>query len=33
VVYDRADYLKLPFARRAMSLAGGGWGGCCLGEW
>jgi imidazolonepropionase-like amidohydrolase len=34
VVYDRAEYLKLPFARRAMSVAGGGgWGGCCLGEW
>jgi imidazolonepropionase-like amidohydrolase len=33
VIYDRAEYLKLPFARRAMSLTGGGWGGCCLGEW
>ena len=32
VVYDRAAYLKLPFARRALPLTGGGWGeGCCLG--
>lgn len=33
VVYDRGEYLKLPFTRRALSLTGGGWGGCCLGEW
>lgn len=33
VVYDRAEYLKLPFARRALPLVGGGGGGCCLGEW
>ena len=32
VVYDRSEYLKLPFARRAMPLMGGGVG-CCLGEW
>lgn len=32
VVYDRADYLKLPFERRALPLlAGGGGTGCCLG--
>jgi imidazolonepropionase-like amidohydrolase len=31
VVWDRADYLKLPFARRALPLAEGGGGGCCLG--
>jgi hypothetical protein len=33
VVYDRADYLKLPFARRALPLSGGGGVGCCLGQW
>jgi imidazolonepropionase-like amidohydrolase len=33
VVYDRADYLKLPFARRALPLTGGGGVGCCLGQW
>jgi len=33
VVYDRADYLKLPYARRALPLAGGGGVGCCLGIW
>jgi imidazolonepropionase-like amidohydrolase len=33
VVYDRSDYLKLPFARRALPLTGGGGVGCCLGEW
>jgi imidazolonepropionase-like amidohydrolase len=33
VVYDRAEYLKLPFERRALPLVGGGGGGCCLGEW
>lgn len=32
VVYDRADYLKLPFERRILPLVGGGpGGGCCLG--
>jgi imidazolonepropionase-like amidohydrolase len=34
VVYDRAEYLKLPFERRALPLsAGGGDYGCCLGAW
>jgi imidazolonepropionase-like amidohydrolase len=33
VVWDRAEYLKLPFARRALPLAGGGDFGCCLGIW
>jgi imidazolonepropionase-like amidohydrolase len=33
VVHDRAEYLKLPFARRAMPLTGGGGVGCCLGMW
>ena len=32
VVYDRAEYLKLPFERRALPLAGSG-AGCCLGSW
>jgi imidazolonepropionase-like amidohydrolase len=32
VVYDRGEYLKLPFARRALPLTGGGVG-CCLGSW
>jgi imidazolonepropionase-like amidohydrolase len=32
VVYDREEYLKLPYARRALPLIGGG-GGCCLGQW
>jgi imidazolonepropionase-like amidohydrolase len=32
VVYDRAEYLKLPFERRALPLVGGG-AGCCLGAW
>jgi imidazolonepropionase-like amidohydrolase len=32
VVYDRNDYLKLPYARRALPLTGGGVG-CCLGIW
>ena len=32
VVYDRAEYLKLPFERRVLPLLGGGGGvGCCLG--
>jgi imidazolonepropionase-like amidohydrolase len=33
VVYDRAEYLKLPFARRALPLSTGGGVGCCLGIW
>src|SRR5262249_33683222 len=32
VIFDRSEYLKLPFARRALPL-GGGDVGCCLGEW
>ena len=32
VVFDRSEYLKLPFERRALPLVNGG-GGCCLGEW
>jgi imidazolonepropionase-like amidohydrolase len=32
VVYDRAEYLKLPFERRALPIVGGGVG-CCLGAW
>src|SRR5262249_23420990 len=32
VVYDRGEYLKLPFARRALPLLNGG-AGCCLGVW
>ncbi len=32
VVYDRAEYLKLPFERRALPLVGGG-AGCCMGIW
>jgi imidazolonepropionase-like amidohydrolase len=32
LVYDRADYLKLPFARRALPLIGSDTG-CCLGLW
>ena len=32
IVYDRADYLKLPFERRALPLVGGGVG-CCMGVW
>src|SRR5207302_3349454 len=31
VVFDRGEYLKLPFARRALPLTEGGAGGCCLG--
>jgi imidazolonepropionase-like amidohydrolase len=31
VAYDRADYLKLPLARRALLVSGGGGVGCCLG--
>jgi imidazolonepropionase-like amidohydrolase len=33
VVYDRGEYLKLPFARRAIPLTGGSGVGCCLGMW
>ena len=33
VVFDRAEYLKLPFARRALPLTGNGGVGCCLGSW
>jgi imidazolonepropionase-like amidohydrolase len=34
VVHDRAEYLKLPFERRALPLSGsGGDYGCCLGTW
>jgi imidazolonepropionase-like amidohydrolase len=33
VVYDRAEYLAVPFARRALPLAGGEGVGCCLGAW
>jgi imidazolonepropionase-like amidohydrolase len=32
-VYDRAEYLQMPFARRALPLTGGGGVGCCLGVW
>jgi imidazolonepropionase-like amidohydrolase len=32
IVYSRADYLKLPFDRRALPLVGGGVG-CCMGAW
>lgn len=31
VVYDRAEYLELPLARRGLSLSGAGGPGCCLG--
>lgn len=31
IVYDRADYLKLPFARRALPMSDAGGVGCCLG--
>jgi imidazolonepropionase-like amidohydrolase len=33
VVYDRGEYLKLPFARRAIPLTGGSGVGCCMGLW
>ncbi len=33
VIYDRADYLKLPFDRRVLPLTSGGDYGCCLGVW
>jgi imidazolonepropionase-like amidohydrolase len=32
IVYDRTEYLKLPFDRRALPLATGGVG-CCMGAW
>jgi imidazolonepropionase-like amidohydrolase len=32
IVYDRSEYLKLPFERRALPMTGGGVG-CCLGVW
>jgi imidazolonepropionase-like amidohydrolase len=32
VVYDRAEYLKLPYARRALPLAGADVG-CCMSAW
>jgi imidazolonepropionase-like amidohydrolase len=31
IVWDRPEYLKIPFARRALPLMTGGGGGCCLG--
>ncbi len=34
VVYDRSEYLKLPYARRALPLTSEGGGvGCCMGVW
>jgi imidazolonepropionase-like amidohydrolase len=33
VVFDRAEYLKVPFTRRALPLVGGGGVGCCMSEW
>jgi imidazolonepropionase-like amidohydrolase len=33
VVWDRAEYLRTPFARRALPLTTGGGVGCCLGQW
>lgn len=33
VIYDRGEYLKLPFERRVLPLIGGGDYGCCLGAW
>ncbi len=33
VVFDREEYLKLPFERRALPLVNGGAGGCCLFDW
>jgi imidazolonepropionase-like amidohydrolase len=32
IVFDRAEYLTIPFARRALPLSGSGVG-CCLGVW
>jgi len=35
VVWDRAEYLRLPYARRILNATGSGSGdyGCCLGVW
>jgi imidazolonepropionase-like amidohydrolase len=33
VVYDRFEYLKLPFARRALPLTSGSGVGCCMDAW
>jgi imidazolonepropionase-like amidohydrolase len=33
VVWDRDEYLKLPYARRALPLVSGGGYGCCLNGW
>ena len=33
VVWDREEYLKLPYARRALPLVTGGGYGCCLSGW
>lgn len=35
VIFDRAEYLKLPFDRRALPLSSGSGGdlGCCMGAW
>jgi len=33
VIWDRAEYLKLPFSRRALPLVAGGDYGCCLSGW
>jgi imidazolonepropionase-like amidohydrolase len=33
LVYERAEYLKLPFERRALPLGGAGGVGCCMGVW
>ena len=33
VIWDRPEYLKLPFARRALPLVTGGGYGCCLSGW
>ena len=35
IVWDRAEYLRLPYARRVLNAAGSGVGdyGCCLGVW
>jgi imidazolonepropionase-like amidohydrolase len=33
LIYNRNEYLKLPFARRALPLIGGGGVGCCMGIW
>jgi imidazolonepropionase-like amidohydrolase len=33
VIYDRADYLKLPYERRVLPLTSGSEYGCCMGVW